>query len=148
MLQLFHCEEYKMGMVYTEITLKNVGDGIIARSGQIKPDNIRTATVTAIVDTGSMNLVIPEKLRQELGLEIRGEKTAHIANGQRVNCKVTDAVEVHWKDRDTIIPALVISGAEQVLMGAMALEGMDLMVNPVTQELVGIHGDKVEFLVL
>jgi clan AA aspartic protease len=148
MLQSYYCEEYKMGMVYAEITLKNVDDGVIARSGLIKQEDIRTATITAIVDTGSMNLVIPEELRQELGLGIRGEKIARIANGQRVNCKVTDAVEVHWKDRDTIIPALVIPGAEQVLMGAMALEGMDLMVNPVTQELAVVHGDKVEYLVL
>jgi clan AA aspartic protease len=135
-------------MVHAEITLKNVDDGAIARAGLIKPEGIRTATVTAVVDTGSMNLVITEELRQRLGLGIKEEKTAHIANGQRVPCKVTDAVEVHWKNRETVIPALVIPGAEKVLMGAIALEGMDLMVNPVTQEVVGAHGDKEEYYAL
>jgi clan AA aspartic protease len=126
-----------MGIIQTEITLKNAKDETIA-----------PATVTAIVDTGSLNLVITEELRQKLGLGIVGEKTAHIANGQRVACKRTEAVEVQWKDRDTVVHALVIPGAEKVLLGAIPLEDMDLMVNPVSQELVGIHGDKVEYLVL
>jgi clan AA aspartic protease len=147
-LQKYYREEYNMGMVYTEITLKNVDDGAIARGGYIRPENVRTATVTAVADTGSMNLVIPEELRQKLGLGVREEKTVHIANGQRVNGKITDAVEVHWKNRYTIVPALVIPGAEKVLMGAIVLEGMDLMVNPVTQEVVGVHGDKEEYYAL
>jgi clan AA aspartic protease len=122
-----------MGIIETEITLKNVMDETIA-----------PATVTAVVDTGSLNLVITEELRQKLGLGVKGERTVHIANGQRVISKRTDAVEVRWKDRDTIISAIVIPGAEKVLLGAIPLEDMDLMVSPATQELVGIHGDKVE----
>jgi len=135
-----------MGMVHTEITLKNADDGAVAKAGLIKAEDIRTATVTAVVDTGSLNLVITEELRQKLGLKVKGEKTARVANGQRVTCQVTDAVEVQWKNRDTVLPAMVIPGAEVVLLGAIALEGMDLMVNPVTQEVVGVHGDEVEYI--
>ena len=72
-----------MGMVYTEITLKNIMDEGFAKGGFIKPEDIRTAKVTAVADTGSMNLVITEKLCQELGLEIREEKIARIANRRR-----------------------------------------------------------------
>ena len=64
-----------MCIVQTEITLKNAKDGTIAPK-----------TVTAVVDTGSLNLVITEELRQKLGLGVKGEKTAHIANGQRITC--------------------------------------------------------------
>jgi clan AA aspartic protease len=134
-----------MGMVYTEITLKNVLDEGKVRTGLIKAEDIRTATVTAVVDTGSMNLVITEELRQKLGLDLREAKTARVANGQRIACQMTDAVEVHWKNRDTVLHAMVIPGAEVVLLGALALEGMDLMVNPVTQEVVGVHGDEIEY---
>ena len=137
-----------MGMVYTEITLKNVKDEAFAQEGFAKAEDIRTATVIAVADSGSMNLVITEKLRQELGLEFREEKIANIANGQRVVCKMTDAVEVRWKNRTTILQAMVIPGAQKVLLGALALEGMDLMVNPVSQEVVGVHGDKVEHYAL
>ena len=126
-----------MGIVHTEITLKNVKDEAIA------PE-----TVTAVVDTGSLNLVITEDLRRKLGLGIDGERTAHIANGQRITCKMTDAVKVYWKDRATIVQAMVIPGAEKVLLGAIPLEAMDLMVSPAAQEVVGIHGDKIEYLAL
>ena len=126
-----------MGIVHTEITLKNV-----------KNETFAPETVTAIVDTSSLHLVINEELRQKLGLGVVGENTAHIANGQRVTCKMTDAVEVYWKDRFTVVHAMIIPGAEKVLLGAIPLEGMDLMVNPVTQEVAGIHGDKVEYLAL
>ena len=137
-----------MGIVHAEIILKNLYDGEKAGEGRIKAEEVRTAAVTAVVDTGSLNLVITEELRQKLGLAVKDEKIAHIANGQRVSCKVTDAVEVHWKNRSTVVPALVIPGAEKILLGAIPLEGMDLMVNPVNQELVGVHGDDVEFLAL
>ena len=45
------------------------------------------------------------------------------------------------------LPALVIPGAEKVLMGAITLEGLDLIVNPVTQELIGAHGDDMEYII-
>jgi clan AA aspartic protease len=137
-----------MGMVQAEITLKNYNDEILVHEGQKKPGDIRTATVTAVVDTGSMYMVIPEALSQKLGLIATGERTAHIANGQRVNCKAIEAVKVQWKNRNTVVPAIIIPGAEKILMGAIALEGMDLMVNPVDQEVVGVHGDREEFLVV
>ena len=136
-----------MGMVHAEITLKNIMDEGYARDGYIKPEDIRTATVKAIVDTGAMSLVITEDLRKKLGLGIRREKIVKTANGQRVTGKVTDAVEVQWKNREWSVNALVIPGAEDILLGAIPLEGLDLMVNPVTQELVGIHGDDVEYIV-
>jgi len=137
-----------MGIVHTEITLKNLYDNRDAQKGNIKPEDVRTETVTAVADTGSMYLVITEELRQKLGLEIKEERTAHIANGQQVNCQITDSVEVHWKDRETAVPAMVIPGAKKILFGALPMEAMDLIVNPVTQEVVGAHGDRVEFLAL
>jgi len=137
-----------MGIVHTEITLKNLYDNKDAQRGHIKPEDVRTETVTAIADTGSMYLVITEELRQKLGLDIKEERTAHIANGQQVNCQITDSVEVHWKDRETAVPAMVIPGAKKILFGALPMEAMDLIVNPVTQEVVGAHGDRVEFLAL
>jgi len=135
-----------MGIVEAEITLKNFSDEILVQQGQKKPEDVRTATVTAVVDTGSMYMVIPEKLSQTLGLTATGERTVHIANGQRLNCKLIQAVEVRWKNRHTVAPAIIIPGSEKILFGAIALEGMDLMVNPVNQEVVGVHGDKEEFL--
>jgi len=137
-----------MGIVHTDITLTNLKDNNLASGGYIKPEEIRTETVTAVADTGAMYLVITEELRQKLGLEIKEERTAHIANGQLVTSQITEAVEVHWKDRKTTVQAMIIPGAKKILFGALPMEAMDLMVNPVTQEVVGVHGDNVEFLAL
>ena len=95
-----------------------------------------------------MYLVITEELRQKLGLEIKEEKIAHIANGQRVTSQITESVEVHWKNRETAVPAMIIPGAKKVLFGALPMEAMDLMFNPVTQEVTGAHGDREEFYAL
>ena len=137
-----------MGMVYTKITLKNAADDTAARRGFIKAEEIRSVTVTAIADTGSMHMVITEELCEKLGLSTKGEKTVLIANGQRVRCIETEAVEIQWKDRTMAVSAMVIPGAKSVLFGAIPMEGMDLMVNPVTQEVVGAHGDVQEILAL
>ena len=137
-----------MGTVHAEITLENARDKGKAQEGLIKAEDVRAVTVQAVVDTGAMSLVIDEELRQKLGLTIQGEKNALVANGQRVNCKVTEAVEVHLKNRISILSAVVIPGAKKILLGAIPLEDMDLIVNPVTQELVGAHGDSVECLAL
>jgi len=137
-----------MGTVHAEITLRNANDRANCAQGIIKEQDVRSVAVTAIVDTGAMSLVISEDLCQKLGLSIIGQRMAQIANGQRVPCKLTEAVEIHWKNRLSTLSAVVIPGAELVLLGAIPLEDMDLMVNPVTQELVGAHGDSVECFAL
>ena len=137
-----------MGTVYTEITLLNALDLAKTTEGLLKEEDIRSLTVRALADTGAMYMVIDEETRQKLGLSIWGEKNALIANGQRVKCKETEPVLVRWKNRQTSCSTLVISDAKVILFGAIAMEGMDLMVNPVTQEVVGAHGDREECLIL
>jgi len=81
-----------MGTVYAEITL-NAVDRAGYDQGLLKKQDVRSITVTAIVDTGAMSLVISKDLRQKLGLRIMDEKSALIANSQRVRCHVTEAEE-------------------------------------------------------
>jgi clan AA aspartic protease len=137
-----------MGTVQTEITLKNAADWVNAKTGLIREQEVRSITVTAVVDTGAASLVISEEICQKLGLGIERERSARVADGRRVFCKVTEPVKVEWKDRDTSCDAMVIPGAETVLLGAIPLEGMDLMIHPAKQELVGVHGDNIEYLAL
>ena len=132
-------------MVKTEITLKNAYDEGNAREGLIKLDAVRSITITAVADTSYIHLVINEDLCQKLCLTYIGERIVHIADGQRIRCKIAGVVDVYWKNRHTACPALVIPGAKSVLLGLIPLEGMDLMVDSVTQQVVGIHGDKEEY---
>jgi len=136
-----------MGLVQAEITLKNIRDEIMAKEGYINEPEIRQTTIKAVVDTGAMTLVINEQLRQQLGLGVVGARQATLAYNTRKTVKIAEAVEVHWKDRSMTCQPWVINEG-RTLLGLIPLENMDLMVDPCSQELVGAHGDKVEFLLL
>jgi clan AA aspartic protease len=131
-----------MGTVYADITLKNTLDAGMARRGILKDKEVRQVTVRALVDTGAAYLSITEGVFRELGLEANETKIASYANNELEKCKFTEAVDVLWNDRRTVCQALVIPGANENLLGAIPLEGLDLMVNPVERELIGAHGDK------
>ena len=131
-----------MGNVFAELTLKNVRDIGLAKSGYIPEQDIRSVFVTALVDTGAVTLIINEDIRQKLGLDIEGVRPATLANGSKVDCKITEAVKICWKDRDFITQAAVLPECE-VLLGVIPLEFMDLIVDPVSEQLVGAHGDRI-----
>jgi hypothetical protein len=130
-----------MSITYTEITLKNPTDVLDARRGYIKASEVRQVTVQAMVDTGSSELVISEEVRQKLGLEIEGSQKVEFANNAIEDCPITEPVRVYWKDRDAACKTTVIPGDGEVLLGALPMEAMDLMVHPLRQEVVGVHGD-------
>jgi hypothetical protein len=136
-----------MGIVRTEITLKNDADVTNVRRGYIKEPEIRQTVVEAVVDTGALNLVINEQLRQQLGLGIVGSKDATLANGVKETVKIAETVEVHWKNRFMTCQPWVV-GSGNILLGAIPLENMDLIVDPSAQQLVGAHGDEEVGLLL
>jgi len=129
-----------MGNVFAEITVKNVRDIGLAQAGYITENNVRSLTFTAIVDTGATTLVINEKIFNQLGLSVMETRDTNLAGGGRIECKVTDAVHIQWKDRFAVVNAVVLPEG-QPLLGVIPLEFMDLMVDPVNRELVGVHGD-------
>jgi clan AA aspartic protease len=139
--------ETTKGIVYADITLKNEGDVTNVRRGLAKGSDIRQTTVTAMVDTGAATLVINEAIRQQLGLEIEKEYEATLADGSDQTYGLTETVLIQWKDRDMTCRAVVIPNADKILLGAIPLEAMDLVVNPLKQELTGAHGDKAVFRV-
>jgi clan AA aspartic protease len=136
-----------MGEVHTEITLVNIGDQAAAERGFIPPDQVRQITVNALVDTGAWTLVINEAIRQKLGLNVKKTGETTVAGGSKIPCRITEYVEVLWKDRNTPCEAVVLSDEEEVLLGAYPLEGMDLIIHPQRQEVTGAHGDKLRNVV-
>ncbi|MDR3276844.1 MAG: hypothetical protein LBT11_06525 [Treponema sp.] len=131
-----------MGLVYTELTLKNAGDTINARRGLIKEPEVRQVTVTAMVDTRAWPLVINEATRQKLGLEIEGEEPSTLADGAEAAYPMTEPVRVYWKNRGTVCQAIVLPQADDILLGALPMEAMDLAINPKTETVVGAHGEE------
>jgi clan AA aspartic protease len=144
-LPLWIAEVY-MSVARTEITLRNAVDVADVKRGYITDAQIRTLTVEAIADTGAWTLVINEDTCQKLGLELKGPEPGVLADGSTAVYQITEGVEVHWKDRQTICPALVVPGADEILFGALPMEGMDLIVHPRKEEVVGAHGDTALYM--
>ena len=136
-----------MGFVYADITLQNAGDVTRCKDGLIKEHEIRQTTLTAIVDTGAATLVINEIIRQQLGLDIGDRYPAKLANGTRHEYFRTEPVIIHWKNRKAITRAIFVPEAPEVLLGAIPLEEMDLIINPLEEKLTGAHGDEMVFRV-
>jgi clan AA aspartic protease len=136
-----------MGLVYSEIKLVNLEDKIKAQIGVIKEQEIRSMTVTAMVDTGAGNLVIDEATREKLGLTKKGTQSGILADGVRGLYDMAGPLEIWWKNRSFVLNTMVIPNASEILLGALPLEGMDLIVDPLGENLVGAHGDEIVFRV-
>jgi len=152
-----------MGIVHAEIILRNAADVSNVNRGYIKEPEIRQTTVTAIVDTGSVNLVINEDIRRQLGLSLERPYKARLADGSLQTYNFAESVQIQWKDRIVTCQAVVVQegnlrlttskwsgsvevpNANNVLLGAIPLEALDLIVNPVNQELIGAHGDEIVY---
>lgn len=129
-----------MGTVYAEIELINGEDFLSARKNRIGQEEVRRITVTSLVDSGSVMLAINENIQECLQLPVVGNKRAQLANGQIVNCPIVSPVELRFKNRSTTCRAMVLPGDSEVLLGMIPLEDMDVLIDPVRQELI-VHPD-------
>jgi clan AA aspartic protease len=132
--------EVKMGTTYAEITLQNAADVSNVGRGYITEKDVRQITLRAMVDTGAYTLVINEEIREKLGLAIEQQEQSFLADGTVRSYGKTEPIKIYWENRMCNCSAVVVPGAETILLGAIPLEDMDLIVNPKTQELIGAHG--------
>ena len=124
-----------MGLTYAHIELLNSGDIILHKRGYIKETEIRTEKVKALVDSGAYMLCINEKIKNQLGLDHIGFETAQLANGEINKMEVVGPVEVRFLNRNTSVRAMVLPGDCEILLGAIPLEDLDVIVDPLAQTL-------------
>ena len=125
-----------MGVFTEEIVLTNERDEILAAEGLVRGHGVRRATVSALVDSGATMLVIPETLRQELGLGLADRKLIGLADGSVLECDVVGPVRVEFQGRKSVGSAIVVPGRANVLLGALQMEEMDLLVDPLLRRLI------------
>jgi clan AA aspartic protease len=111
-----------MGLVTAKLVLRNPR---LRRLAAIKVD--------ALADTGAVHLCIPEDVRARLRLETIGEKVVTLADGSTKRVRYVGPIEVRFKKRVGFAGALVMG--DQVLVGAIPMEDMDLVVVPRTRRL-------------
>ncbi|MBM3839883.1 MAG: clan AA aspartic protease [Verrucomicrobia bacterium] len=104
------------------------------RSGLIKPEQVRSVEIEALVDTGAVRCVIPAAVMELLGLRTTSRRRAQFADGRSEEVDVTEPVRIELENRPTYEDCLVLG--DQVLIGQTALKSTDLFVDCVGGRLV------------
>ena len=124
-----------MGRVALEVDLANQEDLVLVKAGALRPDKVRRVRVSAIVDTGASYLVIPKKVATELGVPVAGKAGVRYADRRKATRSVVEGVQVELLGRHGTFKAIVEPHRDDVLIGAIVLEDLDLLVDCRTQTL-------------
>jgi len=130
-----------MGHVYADITLQNSVDVVLAKRGKIPNEEVRQMNVKALVDSGAMTLTINEEIAQKLDLEVQEQFEVTLADGSNRTCDYVGPVFIRFENRLSTCNALVLPGADEILLGVIPLEEMDVLIDPRTQQLI-VHPDR------
>ena len=107
-----------MGITFCRVRIRNPIEGT-------SPEELE-----AKVDTGSVMLVIPRSLAERHRFpKIRKQRMSY-ADGRTTEKDVVGGVEVEILGRKGWFDAIVEEGRENVLIGAIILEELDLIVEP------------------
>jgi clan AA aspartic protease len=106
-----------MGLVNAQIKLSNA-----------KNPALRPIEVEALADSGAVHLCIPEHVRVQLQLETQDKKEVTLADGSKRLVPYVGPLEIRFKNRIGFAGALVMG--DQVLLGAIPMEDMDLVILP------------------
>lgn len=102
-------------------------------SNPIKPDQA-PLIVRALADTGAVHLCLPQHVVVQLGLVEHEKREVAIADGSRHLVAYVGPVQVEFGNRRCFVGAMVLG--DEVLLGAIPMEDMDLVVRPLTREVL------------
>ncbi len=112
-----------MGITRTTLTLTNP----IRRE-------LESIEVNALADTGAMHLCIPEHVALQLELAEKEKREVTLADGSKRLYPYAGPVELRFGNRSCFVGAMVLG--DEVLLGAIPMEDMDLIVRPLTREVL------------
>jgi clan AA aspartic protease len=112
-----------MGRVYTRISLANPREPALVPIG-----------VKALADTGALLLCVPRHVAVQLKLQELNQREVTVADGHRQLCPYVGPVHVTFGNRGCFVGALVLG--DEVLLGAVPMEDMDLVVCPGNRSVV------------
>jgi len=111
-----------MGYVHAQIELANP-----------REPNLKSLSVNSLVDTGALMLCIPEHIKVQLNLEEAEKREITTADGKKHLVSCVGPVQIKFQNRSCFVGALVLG--DEVLLGAVPMEDMDLIVSPASRTL-------------
>ena len=110
-----------MRLVYTDVRLGN----------DARPE-LEEIDTLALVDTGALHLCIPEHVALQLQLAQKQPREVQTADGKSHMVPYVSPVKISLLGRECVTGALVFGN--QVLLGAIPMEDMDLVIEPSRQQ--------------
>ena len=111
-----------MGHIFADIQLSNPR----------KPE-LRSIAVHALADTGALMLCLPEHLVIQLELEAETTREVTVADGRSMTVPYVGPIKVSFENRICYVGGLVMG--DEVLLGAVPMEDMDLVLSPSLQKI-------------
>ncbi len=112
-----------MGLTNAKIQLKNP-----------KNPKLKAVIIDALADTGEVHLCIPEHIQVQLKLDEIDKKKVTLADGSKKMVPYVGPIKLKYANRVGFAGALVMG--DQVLLGAIPMEDMDLVVIPNSRQVV------------
>ena len=112
-----------MGLVYQQIRLSNAA----------RPE-LEDLDANALVDSGAADLCIPKLVALQLKLETVEQRVVTYADGRNEAVDYVGPILVQVFGRRAFTGGMVMG--DQVLLGAIPMESMDVLIDPRRQQLV------------
>jgi len=125
-----------MGRFAVEVDLGNNADLILVQLGMLPAEKVRRVTVPGVVDTGATLMILPESVVQQLGLSPAGTIDVRYADERTATRAAVGNIAVKLCGREKVVDGWVEPDRKDVLIGAVALEVLDLLIDCKNQRLV------------
>jgi len=112
-----------MGLIKEKIRLRNPFK-----------EHLKEIEIEALVDTGALHLCIPEHVANQLELKELYKRDVVTADGKDHICPYVGPIEIKFENRGCFTGAIVLG--DEVLLGAVPMEDMDILVSPADKKLI------------
>ena len=130
-----------MGEIHCDVLLENTDDRAVVNRGSGRETDIRHTTVDGIVDTGAVTLVLPQNVVERLGLEQQGTAFVTYADERREERPLAGPVTVRIGNRSMRMDCVVGPPLNEVLIGQVVLETLDLIADCTNRTLTPRYPD-------
>lgn len=112
-----------MGLVYTELELSNPA-----------AHDLSPMIVRALVDSGSTWMIVPQHVANQLALRVADRKEITLADGAKRLVEYVGPLRIRFGNRNAFAGAIVMG--DEVLLGAIPMEDMDVLIHPQSRSLI------------